>query len=176
LRDGHYLLRSNLVAEDPAMRWERYIQLTQIEAVFRSMKSELGIRPIYHQLEQRVEAHILIAFLAYSLMVTLKHRLQAHASGLTPRAVLEKLATIQMLEVWLPTTDDRWLVMPRLHATGSRPSHAVAQAEARVAAATVATFQRGGGRAYCISTEFVVKTFGMLVHKTNGLAPSDAAN
>jgi transposase len=113
LRDGHYLLRSNLVAEDPAMLWERYIQLTQIEAVFRSMKSELGIRPIYHQLEQRVEAHILIAFLAYSLMVTLKHRLQAHASGLTPRAVLEKLATIQMLEVWLPTTDDRWLVMPR---------------------------------------------------------------
>ena len=113
LRDGHYLLRSNLVAEDPAMLWERYIQLTQIEAVFRSMKSELGIRPIYHQLEQRVEAHILIAFLAYSLMVTLKHRLQAHAPGLTPRAVLEKLATIQMLEVWLPTTDDRWLVMPR---------------------------------------------------------------
>src|SRR6516164_1762864 len=113
LRDGHYLLRSNLVAEDPAVLWERYIQLTQIEAAFRTMKSELGIRPIYHQLEHRVEAHILVAFLAYCLIVTLKNRLQALAPGLTPKAVLEKLAAIQMLDVWLPTTDGRWLVMPR---------------------------------------------------------------
>jgi hypothetical protein len=112
-RDGHYLLRSNLVAEEPALLWERYVQLTQIEAVFRSLKSELGIRPIHHQLEHRVEAHILIAFLAYSLMVTFKQRLQAHAPGLTPKAVLEKLANIEMLDVWLPTTDGRWLVMPR---------------------------------------------------------------
>jgi hypothetical protein len=113
LRDGHYLLRSNLVAENPALLWERYVQLTQIEAVFRSLKTELGIRPIHHQLEHRVEAHILIAFLAYSLTVTLKQRLQAHAPGLTPKAVLEKLANIEMLDVWLPTTDGRWLVMPR---------------------------------------------------------------
>ena len=113
LRDGHYLLRSNMVAEDPAVLWERYIQLTQIEAAFRTMKSELGIRPIYHQLEHRVEAHILVAFLAYCLIVTLKNRLQALAPGLTPKAVLEKLAAIQMLDVWLPTTDGRWLVMPR---------------------------------------------------------------
>ena len=113
LQDGHYLLRSNLVGEDPAVLWERYVQLAQIEAAFKAMKSELGIRPLYHQLGHRVEAHILVAFLAYCLLVTLKNRLQALAPGLTPRAVLEKLATIQMLEVWLPTTDGRWLVMPR---------------------------------------------------------------
>ena len=113
LRDGHYLLRSNLVAEDPAILWDRYMQLAQIEAAFKNMKSDLGLRPIYHQLEHRVEAHILVAFLAYCLTVTLKHRLQTHASGLTPKAVLEKLATIQMLDVWFPTTDNRWLVMPR---------------------------------------------------------------
>jgi hypothetical protein len=113
LQDGHYLLRSNLVAEDPAVLWNRYVQLTQIEAAFKSLKSELGLRPIYHQLEHRVEAHILIAFLAYCLSVTLKNRLQALAPGLTPKAVLEKLATIQMLDVYFPTTDGRWLQMPR---------------------------------------------------------------
>jgi transposase len=113
LRDGHYLLRTNLVAEDPAVLWDRYMQLVQIEAAFKCLKSELGIRPIYHQLEHRVEAHILVAFLAYCLTVTLKHRLQAHAPGLTPRAVLEKLAAIQTLDVWLPTTDGRYVVMPR---------------------------------------------------------------
>jgi transposase len=113
LRDGHYLLRTNLVAEDPAVLWDRYMQLTQIEAAFKCLKSELGIRPIYHQLEHRVEAHILVAFLAYCLSVTLKHRLQAHAPGLTPRAVLEKFASIQMLDVSFPTTDGRCLTMSR---------------------------------------------------------------
>ena len=112
-RDGHYLLRSNLTAEDPAVLWTRYVQLTQIEAVFRSLKSDLGIRPVYHRLEHRVDAHILIAFLAYCLQVTLKNRLQIHAPGLTPTAVLEKLATIQMIDVWIPTRDDRWLILPR---------------------------------------------------------------
>src|SRR5437879_8990757 len=113
LRDGHYLLRTNLVAEDPAVLWDRYMQLVQIEAAFKCLKSDLGIRPIYHQLEHRVEAHILIAFLAYCLTVTLRHRLQVHAPGLTPRAVLEKLAGIQMLDVTFPTTDGRRLVLPR---------------------------------------------------------------
>ena len=113
LRDGHYLLRRNLTGEDPEVLWDRYMQLTQIEAAFKCLKSELGIRPIYHQVEQRVEAHILVAFLAYCLLVTLKQRLQAHAPGLTPRAVLDKLAAIQMLDVWFPTTDGRWLIMPR---------------------------------------------------------------
>lgn len=112
-RDGHYLLRSNLTAEDPAVLWTRYVQLTQIEAVFRSLKSELGIRPIHHQLEHRADAHVLIAFLAYCLQVTLKNRLMIHAPGLTPAAVLEKLATIQMVEVWIPMLDGRWLVLPR---------------------------------------------------------------
>ena len=113
LQDGHYLLRSNLVGENPTVLWERYVQLAQIEAAFKAMKSELGIRPLYHQLGHRVEAHILVAFLAYCLLITLKNRLQVLAPGLTPKAVLEKLATIQMLDVWLPTTDGRWLVMPR---------------------------------------------------------------
>jgi transposase len=113
LRDGHYLLRTNLVAEDPAVLWDRYVQLTQIEAAFKCLKSDLGIRPIHHQLEHRVDAHILVAFLAYCLTVTLRHRLGMHAPGLTPRAVLETLAGIQMLDVSFPTTDGRRLVMPR---------------------------------------------------------------
>jgi transposase len=112
-RDGHYLLRSNLTGEDPAVLWSRYVQLTQIESVFRSLKSELSIRPIRHQLEHRADAHVLIAFLAYCLQVTLKNRLMQHAPGLTPVAVFEKLATIQMVEVWIPMVDGRWLVMPR---------------------------------------------------------------
>ncbi len=113
LRDGHYLLRSNLTGADPAVLWTRYVQLTQIESAFRSLKSELGIRPIYHHLEHRVDAHILIAFLAYCPQVTLKNRLALHAPGLTPTAVMEKLATIQMIDVWIPTLDGRWLILPR---------------------------------------------------------------
>jgi transposase len=112
-RDGHYLLRSNLTGEDPGVLWERYIQLTQIEAAFKTLKGELGLRPIYHRLGDRVEAHILVAFLAYCLLVTLKNRLQALAPGLTPRAVLDTLAPMQMLDVTFPTTDGRRLVMPR---------------------------------------------------------------
>jgi transposase len=112
-RDGHYLLRSNLRAEDPAVLWTRYVQLTQIESVFRCLKSELSIRPIHHQLEHRADAHVLIAFLAYCLQVTLKNRLMIHASGLTPASVFEKMATIQMVEVWIPMLDGRWLMLPR---------------------------------------------------------------
>jgi transposase len=112
-RDGHYLLRSNLISEDPSVLWARYIQLTNIEAAFRSLKSDLGLRPIYHRLESRVEAHIFVAFLAYCLQGTLKNRLQIHAPGLTPTQVLEKLASIQMIDVWIPTCDGRWLVLPR---------------------------------------------------------------
>jgi hypothetical protein len=123
LQDGHYLLRSNLVEEDPAVLWERYIQLVQIEAAFKALKSEMGLRPIYHQLEHRVEAHIFVAFLAYCLLVTLKNRLQALAPGLTPKTVLEKVAGIQMLDVCLPTTDGRCLVMPRY--TQPEPEQAI---------------------------------------------------
>ena len=113
LVDGHYLLRSNIVGEDPAVLWERYIQLTQIEAAFKTLKGELGIRPIFHQLQRRVEAHILVAFLRYCLLVPLKNRLAAYAPGLTPKAVLEKLGKIQMIDVCFPTTDGRRLVMSR---------------------------------------------------------------
>jgi transposase len=112
-RDGHYLLRSNLTAEDPAVLWTRYIQLTNIEAAFRSLKSDLGLRPIHHRLERRVEAHIFVAFLAYCLQITLKNSLRNQAPGLSSQAVMEKLATIQMIDVWIPTRDHRWLVMPR---------------------------------------------------------------
>jgi transposase len=122
-RDGHYLLRTHLVAEDPEVLWDRYMQLTQIEAAFKCLKSELGVRPIYHQLEHRVEAHILVAFLAYCLVVTLKHRVQMYAPGLTPQAVLDKFAAIQMLDVSFPTTDGRWLVMPRY--TEPEPEQAI---------------------------------------------------
>ena len=113
MRDGHYLLRTNLVAEDPAVLWDRYVQLTQIEAAFKCLKSDLGVRPIHHQLEHRVDAHILVAFLAYCLTVTLRHRLRMHAPGLTPRAVLEKLAGHSNAGRLFPTTDGRRLVMPR---------------------------------------------------------------
>jgi hypothetical protein len=81
--------------------------------VFKCLKSDLAIRPVHHQLEDRVDAHIFVAFLAYCLTVTLKARLGPHAPGLTPKAVLEKLATIQMIDVYLPTTDGRCLIMPR---------------------------------------------------------------
>jgi hypothetical protein len=77
------------------------------------LKSDLGLRPIYHRLDRRVEAHIFVAFLAYCLQVTLKNRLQIHAPGLTPAAVLDKLGTIQLIDVWIPTCDGRWLVLPR---------------------------------------------------------------
>jgi len=112
-REGRYLLRSNLVGLDPQRLWELYIQLTQIEEAFRNLKGDLAIRPIYHQLEQRIEAHIFIAFIAYCLHVTLRRRLHKLAPGLTPRAVLEKFKTIQMIDVHLPTTDGRTVILPR---------------------------------------------------------------
>lgn len=112
-RDGHYLLRTNLPANDPELLWTRYIQLTIIEAAFRTLKSDLGLRPVHHQLEERIEAHILVAFLAYCLQVTLKNSLRRHAPGLTPAQVLEHLAAVQMIDVKIPTLDGRCLTMPR---------------------------------------------------------------
>jgi len=112
-REGRYLLRSNLNGEDPAKLWEYYIQLTEIEQVFKELKQDLAIRPIYHQRDDRIDAHIFVAFIAYCLQVTLKHRLRTLAPGLAPRAVLEKFATLQMVDVHLPTTDGRLLILPR---------------------------------------------------------------
>ena len=111
--EGHYLLRSNLFGEDPALLWQHYVQLTEIEAVFRDLKNDLAIRPIYHQKDSRIEAHVFISFLAYCLYVTLRQRLRALAPGLTSRAVIEKMSSLQMVDVRVPTTDGRLLILPR---------------------------------------------------------------
>ena len=112
-REGSYLLRSNIAADDPAQLWSLYLHLVEIEQAFKELKSDLAIRPIHHQLENRIEAHIFVAFLAYCLMVTLKQRLKALAPGLTPGAVMEKLGAIQMIDVELPATDARTNVLSR---------------------------------------------------------------
>ena len=112
-REGRYLLRTNLTGSDPAELWRYYLQLTQIEEAFRNLKGDLAIRPIYHQLESRIEAHIFIAFLAYCLHVTLAQQLRPHAPGLTPRSVLEKFAAVQMIDVEIPTTDGRAIKLTR---------------------------------------------------------------
>jgi transposase len=112
-REGRYLLRTNLCGRDPAELWQFYIRLTEIEAAFKNLKDDLALRPIYHQLEHRVEAHIFVAFIAYCLHVTLRARLRPLAGGLTPRAVLDKFALLQMLDVHFPTTDGRLLILSR---------------------------------------------------------------
>src|SRR6516164_7568329 len=112
-REGRYLLRTNMGSQDPAALWRFYIQLTEVEAAFKNLKDDLQLRPIHHQLEQRIEAHIFVAFMAYGLHVTLRARLKPLAAGLTPRAVLDKLAAIKMLDVHFPTTDGRTLILSR---------------------------------------------------------------
>ena len=114
-------MRTNLVEEDPAKLWSHYLLLVAVEEAFKNLKSlpprkaggDLAIRPVFHQLEAHIEAHIFIAFLAYCLHVTLARRLHALAPGLTPRSVLEKFAAVQMIDVHLPTTDGRELVLTR---------------------------------------------------------------
>ena len=112
-REGRYLLRTNLAENDPAQLWSYYLQLVAVEEAFKNLKGDLAIRPIFHQQEARIEAHIFIAFLAYCLHVTLARRLHALAPGLTPRSVLEKFAAIQMIDLHVPTTDGRELVLTR---------------------------------------------------------------
>jgi len=112
-REGRYLLRTNLTGNDPAVLWQYYIQLVAIEEAFKNLKGDLAIRPIFHQDERRIEAHIFIAFLAYCLYITLHRRLHALAPGLTARSVLEKFAAVQMIDVHVPTTDGRELVLTR---------------------------------------------------------------
>ena len=113
-REGAYLLRSNLQAESAAELWMKYMQLTEAEAAFRALKSALSIRPLFHQLEPRVKAHILVAFLGYALWVTLKHLLQRKQSPLTPARVLALLATVQSADIVLPTTDGREIRLRRV--------------------------------------------------------------
>jgi transposase len=120
-REGRYLLRTNLGAHDPAQLWSFYIQLTEVEQAFKELKHDLAVRPIWHQLEHRIEAHIFVAFLAYCLQVTLKARVKPLARGITPREVIDKFKTIQMVDVHLPTTDGRELVLSRY--TQPEPEH-----------------------------------------------------
>jgi hypothetical protein len=112
-REGRYLLRSNLTETDPARLWESYLQLVEVEAAFKDLKGDLAVRPIFHQVPARIEAHIFVAFLAYCLHVTLKTHLRHHAPGLTVRQALEQFAAIQLLDVHFPTTDGRELIFTR---------------------------------------------------------------
>jgi transposase len=112
-REGRYLLRTNLTQEDPAKLWQYYMQLTQVEEAFKNLKGDLALRPIFHQDQSRIEAHIFVSFLAYCLHVTLRGWLRDLAPGLTPRSVLEKFAAVQMIDVHLPTTDGRHVILPR---------------------------------------------------------------
>jgi hypothetical protein len=112
-REGRYLLRTNLTESDPAKLWEYYLQLVAVEEAFKTLKGDLSIRPIYHQHEDRIEAHIFIAFLAYCMHVTLGHRLKHLAPGLTTRSVLAKFSAVQMIDVRIPTSDGRELALTR---------------------------------------------------------------
>jgi len=112
-REGRYLLRTNLTETDPGKLWELYLRLVAVEQAFKDLKGDLAIRPIFHQREARVEAHIFVAFLAYCLHVTLAQRLRALAPGLSPRSALEKFAAMQMIDVYVPTTDRRELLLTR---------------------------------------------------------------
>lgn len=112
-REGQYLLRTNLSADNPELLWHCYMQLVFVEEAFRTLKGDLGLRPIYHRKVERIEAHLFVAFLAYCLSITLRQRLKALAGGLMPRVVFEKLATLQLLDVRVPTTDGRELLLVR---------------------------------------------------------------
>lgn len=112
-REGSYLLRSNLTGQTPGELWSYYLQLVQVEEAFKNLKGDLALRPVYHQKIERVQAHILVAFISYTLQVCLRQRLRAVAGGLTPRAVLEKFCAVQMVDVHLPTTDGRTVILTR---------------------------------------------------------------
>ena len=112
-REGRYLLRTNLTDDDPAKLWQYYVQLVAVEEAFKTLKGDLAIRPVFHQDEKRIEAHIFVAFLAYCLQITLTRRLHGLAPGLTARSALQKFAAVQMIDVHLPTTDGREIILTR---------------------------------------------------------------
>ncbi len=128
LREGAYMLRTNLQADSAEQMWSMYMQLTEAEASFRALKNELSIRPLFHQKEPRVKAHVLVAFLGYALWVTLKHLLQRrpaivpqpsasgvdHAQPLSPMKALALLSTLQSADIVLPTTDGREIRLRRI--------------------------------------------------------------
>lgn len=113
-REGAYLLRTNLEGQTAEELWTKYIQLTEAEAAFRALKSELAIRPVFHRLERRVKAHVFVAFLGYALWVTLKHALHHRGTGLSPTNALAQLATLQSADIVLPTTDGREIRLRRV--------------------------------------------------------------
>jgi transposase len=119
--DGIYLLRTNLSEADPAKLWEQYIQLTEVEAAFRTLKSDIGLRPIYHWVEPRVEAHVMLAFMGYAMWVCLKWKLKAIAASLSPRQIIELFRSIQLVEVWFDTVDAKRICLPRI--TMPEPEH-----------------------------------------------------
>lgn len=122
-REGRYLLRTNLTGTDPAKLWEFYLQLVEVEAAFKRLKDDLALRPIYHQRDDRIEAHIFVAFLAYCVQASLRHKLRLKAPGLTVRELIDKLGAIQMLDVHFPTTDGRQLIFTRY--TQPEPEHLI---------------------------------------------------
>jgi transposase len=121
--DGIYLLRTNLSEEDPAKLWEQYIQLTEVEEAFRTLKSEVGLRPIYHWIGPRVQAHVMVAFLGYAMWVCLKWKLKALAVSLSPRQMIELFRRVQLVEVWFDTVDGKRICLPRI--TMPEPEHQV---------------------------------------------------
>jgi transposase len=114
LHQGAYLLRTNLIDRNPQMLWRQYIQLTELEAVFRTLKSELNLRPIFHRIQRRIEAHILIAFLGYCLWICLKQKLRAAAESLTAAQVIQSLKQIILVEVWFDLRKGGRICLPRI--------------------------------------------------------------
>ena len=113
-REGAYLLRTNLTVDGAADLWKKYMQLTEVEAAFRTLKSELAIRPLFHQLEKRVKAHVLVAFLGYAMQVTLKHLLKRSGSEYSPCEALKWLAEIRSVDIVLPTVEGREIWLRRI--------------------------------------------------------------
>ncbi len=112
-RDGTYFLRTNQTGKNGIELWQEYMLQCNVEQAFRELKSDLGVRPVYHHKEDRVDAHVFVAFMSYCLQVTLRHRLRASACGITSQAVLETMSRIQMLDVSFETQDGRTLLMQR---------------------------------------------------------------
>jgi hypothetical protein len=112
--EGAYLLRAHWPAAEPGELWASYVQLTEAEAAFRTLKSEVKVRPIWHWLGRRVEAHVLVAFLGYCLWVCLKKKAERVAPRLTPWQVLDQLGRILLVEVWFELKDGRRLCLPRI--------------------------------------------------------------
>lgn len=114
LRDGAYLLRSNMAPVDPRILWRQYVQLTEVEEAFRALKSELRIRPLWHRIDRRVEAHVMVAFLGYALWACLRQKLRRVAGSITPARALEIMQSVLMVEVWFGLRDGRQLCLPRV--------------------------------------------------------------